>query len=137
MLFRSLREAHQAQVFRLLAKDMGGTLSVEQLADELSDLADVMLQVTLETCWVNLHHRHLPFPRFAIIGYGKLGGKELGYASDLDIVFLHDDEDDQAPEIYTRFAQRLNNWLTLRSGAGVLFETDLRLRPDGDSGLLV
>ena len=53
------------------------------------------------------------------------------------MLFRSDDEDDQAPEIYTRFAQRLNNWLTLRSGAGVLFETDLRLRPDGDSGLLV
>ena len=132
-----LRETHHAQIFRLLAKDLGGTLLVEQLADELSDLADVMLQVTLEICWTQLRNRHAEFPRFAIIGYGKLGGKELGYASDLDIVFLFDDPHEQAPEIYTRLAQRLNNWLTMRSGAGVLFETDLRLRPDGDSGLFV
>ena len=132
-----LREAHHAQIFRLLAKDLGGTLLVEQLADELSDLADVMLQVTLELCWTQLRNRHAPFPRFAIIAYGKLGGKELGYASDLDIVFLYDDPDEQAPEIYARLAQRLNHWLTLRSGAGVLFETDLRLRPDGVSGLMV
>ena len=132
-----LREAHHAQIFRLLAKDLGGTLRVEQLADELSDLADVMLQVTLELCWSQLRNRHTPLPRFAIIGYGKLGGKELGYASDLDIVFLFDDPDEQAPEVYARLAQKLNNWLTMRSGAGVLFETDLRLRPDGESGLFV
>ena len=76
-------------------------------------------------------------PRFAVIGYGKLGGKELGYASDLDIIFLYDDADERAPENYARLAQRINNWLTARTSAGVLFETDLRLRPTGASGLLV
>ncbi|MSQ52417.1 MAG: bifunctional [glutamate--ammonia ligase]-adenylyl-L-tyrosine phosphorylase/[glutamate--ammonia-ligase] adenylyltransferase [Betaproteobacteria bacterium] len=132
-----LREAHHAQIFRLLAKDLSGNLSVEHLADELSDLADAVLQVTLELCWMQLRNRHRQFPRFTIIGYGKLGGRELGYASDLDLVFLYDDPDDQAPEMYARLAQRLNNWLSLRTGAGVLFETDLRLRPDGASGLMV
>ena len=132
-----LREAHHAQIFRLLAKDLSGNLSVEQLADELSDLADAMLQATLELCWMQLRNRHCQFPRFAIIAYGKLGGKELGYASDLDLVFLYDDSDEHAPEMYARLAQRLNNWLSLRTGAGVLFETDLRLRPDGASGLMV
>ena len=73
-----LRESHHAQIFRLLAKDLGGNLSVEQLADELSDLTDMMLQVTLELCWTQLRERnarlmHREFPRFAIIGYGKLG----------------------------------------------------------------
>lgn len=132
-----LREAHHAQVFRLLAQDLAGMLTVEGLADELSDLADCMLQVTLELCWKQLGARHEDFPRFAVIGYGKLGGKELGYASDLDIIFLYEDAHEQAPETYARLAQRINNWLTTRTGAGVLFDTDLRLRPDGAGGLMV
>ena len=132
-----LRETHHAQVFRMLAQDLAGMLSVERHADYLSELADLMLQVALEICWTQLRARHRDFPRFAIIGYGKLGGKELGYASDLDIIFVYDDDDDAAPEVYARLAQRINNWLTSRTPAGVLFETDLRLRPDGASGLLV
>ena len=132
-----LREAHHAQVFRLLAQDLSGVLSVERLADDLSDLAGVMLQVTLELCWTQLRVRHRDEPRFAIIGYGKLGGKELGYASDLDLIFLYDDQDERAPEIYARLAQRLTRWLTSRTAAGVLFDIDLRLRPEGGSGLLV
>ena len=70
-----------------------------------------------------------PPPRFAIIGYGKLGGKELGYASDLDIVFLYDDDDVAAAESYARLALRINAWLTSATAAGRLYETDLRLRP--------
>ncbi len=132
-----LREAHHAQVFRLLAQDLSGVLSVEQLADHLSDLADAMLQATLELCWTQLRVRHRDAPRFAIVGYGKLGGKELGYASDLDLIFLYEDPDDRAPEIYARLAQRLSRWLTSRTAAGVLFDIDLRLRPEGGSGLLV
>ena len=133
-----LREAHQAQVFRLLAQDLAGLLSVERLADHLSALADLMLQVTLECAWQELPRRHLPgAPRFAVIAYGKLGGKELGYASDLDIIFLYDDPAEQAGDVYARLAQRLNRWLTSRTPSGVLFETDLELRPSGASGLLV
>ena len=74
---------------------------------------------------------------FAIIGYGKLGGKELGYVSDLDIIFLYDDPHPDAPEIYARLSQRINSWLTSYTSAGLLYETDLRLRPNGSSGLLV
>ena len=132
-----LREAHHAQVFRLLAQDLSGVLSVERLADDLSDLAGAMLQVTLELCWTQLRVRHRDEPRFTVIGYGKLGGKELGYASDLDLIFLYDDPDDRASEIYARLAQRLARWLTSRTAAGVLFDIDLRLRPEGGSGLLV
>ncbi len=133
-----LREQHQAQVFRLLAQDLAGLLTVERLADHLSALADLALEVTLELAWSQLANRHREgAPLFAIIGYGKLGGKELGYASDLDIIFLHDDPDERAPEVYARLAQRVNNWLTSRTSSGVLFETDLRLRPSGASGLLV
>jgi glutamate-ammonia-ligase adenylyltransferase len=138
----ALRDAHHAQMFHLLAQDLAGALSVERLADHLSDLADLMLQITLEVCWAQLRNKHEPEntagePRFAIIGYGKLGGKELGYASDLDIIFIYDDDNDAAAENYARLAARLNNWLSSRTGAGVLFETDLRLRPDGASGLMV
>src|SRR5260221_262431 len=93
-----LREAHQAQVFRLLAQDLSGLVGVERLADDLSDLADVMLQVTLELCWTQLRARHRDGSRFAIIGYGKLGGKGFGYASDLDLIFLYDDSHDARPE---------------------------------------
>jgi glutamate-ammonia-ligase adenylyltransferase len=66
-----------------------------------------------------------------------LGGNELGYASDLDLVFLYDDPATEAPEQYARLARRINHWLTSMTSAGVLYETDLRLRPDGVSGLLV
>ena len=133
-----LREAHQAQVFRLLAQDLAGLLTVERLADHLSALADAVLEETIRRAWRDLRTRHREgAPRFAVIGYGKLGGKELGYASDLDIIFLYDDEDDRAGEVYARLAQRINHWLSSRTSSGVLFETDLVLRPSGASGLLV
>src|SRR2546425_370371 len=133
-----LREMHQAQVFRLLAQDLAGLLSVERLADHLSALADLILEISLEQVLSELRGRHLEgAPRFAVVGYGKLGGKELGYASDLDLIFLYDDAHQQAPETYARLAQRFNNWLTARTSAGALFDTDLRLRPSGAAGLLV
>ena len=132
-----LREAHHAQVFRLLAQDLAGQLTVEVLADHLSALADLMLAITLELCWAQLRNRHREAPRFAIVAYGKLGGKELGYASDLDIIFLYDDADSRAPGLYSRLAQRINTWLTSATASGVLFETDLRLRPNGAGGLMV
>ena len=85
----------------------------------------------LRLVWRDLRTRHRETPLFAIVAYGKLGGKELGYASDLDLIFLHDDTAPEAAENYARLAQRLNNWLTSLTPAGVLYETDLRLRPDG------
>jgi glutamate-ammonia-ligase adenylyltransferase len=132
-----LREAHHTQVFHLLTQDLAGLLSVERHADYLSELADIMLDLTLRYCWRKLRRRHRDEPKFAVISYGKLGGKELGYASDLDIVFLFDDDALEAPEIYARLAQRMITWLSSRTAAGILFETDLRLRPSGESGLLV
>jgi glutamate-ammonia-ligase adenylyltransferase len=133
-----LREMHQAQVFRMLAQDLAGLLTVERLADHLSALADLALQTVIEQAWLDLPRKHLEGPpRFAVIAYGKLGGKELGYASDLDIIFLYDDPDERAPEVYARLAMRLQSWVTTRTSAGVLFETDLALRPSGASGLMV
>ena len=131
-----LRHFKHAQTMRLLAQDLGGLLTLETLSDHLSDLAGVVLEEVLRLAWP-LRPVHRASPRFAVIGYGKLGGKELGYASDLDLVFLYDDTAPEAPENYARFAQRINSWLTSTTAGGVLYETDLRLRPDGAGGLLV
>jgi glutamate-ammonia-ligase adenylyltransferase len=133
----ALRHFQHAQAFRLLAQDLAGMLTVERLADHLSALADTILAATLTEVWAHMQGRAAPPPRFAIIGYGKLGGKELGYASDLDLVFVYDDPDEAAAQRYTRLAQRINTWLSSNTGAGQLYETDLRLRPDGAAGLIV
>ncbi len=133
----TLRHFKQVQTLHLLAQDVAGRVTLERLSDHLSFLADTLLAETLKRCWSGLKTRHRETPRFAVIGYGKLGGKELGYASDLDLVFLYDDTDERAPETYARLAQRINTWLGTLTPAGILYETDLRLRPDGASGLLV
>ncbi|WP_287740330.1 bifunctional [glutamate--ammonia ligase]-adenylyl-L-tyrosine phosphorylase/[glutamate--ammonia-ligase] adenylyltransferase [Diaphorobacter sp.] len=132
-----LRRAHHAETFRTLARDVERRITVEQVADDLSALADSVLRVTAEWCWGRLRNRHREQPQFAVIGYGKLGGKELGYGSDLDIVFVFDDDDERAPEVYAAFVRKLINWLTVKTGEGDLFEIDTALRPNGNSGLLV
>ena len=132
-----LRETHHAQQFRLLALDLAGELSVERLADHLSALADVMVAATVRWAWKTVATRHVEEPRFAVIAYGKLGGKELGYVSDLDVIFLFDDEDDMAPSNYAKLAQRFITWMTAHTPAGILFDIDTALRPDGASGMLV
>jgi len=132
-----LRRAHHAEQFRTLARDVEGVLTVEQVADDLSALADAVLRVTARWCWDRLKNRHRDDPRFAVIGYGKLGGKELGYGSDLDIVFVYDDEDERAQEVYAAYVRKLINWMTVKTGEGDLYEIDTALRPNGNSGLLV
>jgi glutamate-ammonia-ligase adenylyltransferase len=132
-----LRHFHHAQVFQLLARDVEGLLPLETLSDHLTELADLILDRVMHLAWSGLRRRHREEPAFAIVGYGKLGGKELGYASDLDIIFLYDDPHPDAPEIYARLSQRINSWLTSYTSAGLLYETDLRLRPNGSSGLFV
>lgn len=136
-LLNLLRRAHHAELFRTLARDVEGKLTVEQVADDLSALADSVLRVTARWCWERLKNRHRETPQFAVIGYGKLGGKELGYGSDLDIVFVYEDADERAPETYAAFVRKLINWLTVKTGEGDLFEIDTALRPNGNSGLLV
>ncbi len=132
-----MRHFKHANIFRFAAQDINGELSPEKLSDYLSALADLILSVSLVFVWKNVRGKHLDVPKFAVIGYGKLGGKELGYASDLDIIFLYDDAAPEAGEVYARFAQRINNWFNSLTSAGLLYETDLQLRPDGNSGLLV
>lgn len=136
-LLNLLRRAQHAETFRTLARDVGGRITVEQVADDLSALADSVLRVTTQWCWNRLKNRHREVPQFGIIGYGKLGGKELGYGSDLDIVFVFDDDDERAPEVYAAFVRKLINWLTVKTGEGDLYEIDTALRPNGNSGLLV
>lgn len=136
-LLNLLRRAQHAETFRTLARDVEGFITVEQVADDLSALADSVLRVTAQWCWKRLKQRHREDPLFGIIGYGKLGGKELGYGSDLDIVFIFDDDDENAPEIYTAWVRKLINWLTVKTGEGDLYEIDTALRPNGNSGLLV
>ena len=132
-----LRDVHHAQVFRLLVADLDRRLTVERLADHLSALADHTLGLTVECVWQTLSKRHRDLPRFVVIGYGKLGGKELGYVSDLDLIFLFDDDHPDAAEIYAVLARRLINWLTTQTSSGNLFDIDLRLRPNGNAGLMV
>ncbi|MCL1961621.1 MAG: hypothetical protein FWG56_07600, partial [Desulfovibrionaceae bacterium] len=136
-LLNLLRRAHHAEVFRTLVRDVTGRLTVEQVADDLSALADAILRLTARWCWQRLRGKHREQPRLGFIAYGKLGGKELGYGSDLDIVFVFDDDDECAPVIYGALARKLIHWLTVKTGEGDLFETDTALRPNGNSGLLV
>jgi glutamate-ammonia-ligase adenylyltransferase len=142
-----LRQAHHTETFLTLLAELGigrdKPLPIEKVSDRLSALADLILGVTLERVWPIVANKYglnpnTP-PAFAVIAYGKLGGKELGYASDLDIVFLYDapDSDQGASERYAMFARRLIAWLTASTSAGVLFEIDTRLRPNGAAGLLV
>ena len=133
----TLRHFQHAQTFRLLVQDLAGQWTVEALSDELSRLADIILRQTLHHAWHSILKIHRPDPQFIIIGYGKLGGKELGYTSDLDLVYLYDDPHPEAADLYTKLARRLSTWLSSSTGAGSLYELDLRLRPNGDSGFLV
>jgi [glutamine synthetase] adenylyltransferase / [glutamine synthetase]-adenylyl-L-tyrosine phosphorylase len=131
------RETHHALVFKLLTQDLKGLWTIERLSDQLSEAADRTLQTAIDLCWEQLPKRFRERPQIAAIAYGKLGGKELGYASDLDLVFVHEDEDERAQEAYSQLAQRVSNWLSTRTSSGLLFEIDLRLRPNGNAGLLV
>ena len=134
-----MRDLQRQVSFQLLAQDLAGVLSVEKLADQLSALADLLLNETIHRVWplvLRVTAAEAPPPKFAIIAYGKLGGKELGYSSDLDLVFIYNDPDPDAAERYTKLASRLTSWLSTMTSSGRLYETDLRLRPDGDAGLL-
>ncbi len=151
----ALRNVRHSGVLRVAAADVTGSHSPMVVSDHLTALAEVILQEVLNLAWSDLVKKHgLPAKvvghpadkGFAIIGYGKLGGIELGYGSDLDIVFLHTGDvvapTDGARPIETgvfflRLAQRMIHLLTTHTPSGKLYEIDLRLRPSGASGLLV
>lgn len=140
-LLNLLRRALHAEVFRTLARDVEGYITVEQVADDLSALAESILKVTTRWCWKHVRNKHRTEadfqPQFGIIAYGKLGGKELGYGSDLDIVFVYEDDHEQAGQAYAALVRKLITWLTVKTSEGDLFEIDTALRPNGNSGLLI
>jgi glutamate-ammonia-ligase adenylyltransferase len=135
-----MRDIQRQISFQLLAQDLEGVLTVESLGDQLSALADMLLNETLHRVWPLIakpdHLGNLPPMKMAIIAYGRLGGKELGYSSDLDLVYLYEDDREDATELYTKLGRRITSWLSTMTSSGRLYEVDLRLRPDGDAGLL-
>jgi len=158
----ALRLFKQASVLRVAAADVANAVPLMEVSNNLTDIAEVILQAALELAWQHLSERHgRPAcvsgsktagskleKGFVIVAYGKLGGLELGYGSDLDLVFLHGASGsanavtDGAKPIadtvfYARLGQRIIHILTAVTPAGVLYETDMRLRPSGASGLLV
>ena len=135
--------------FRIAIADYDETLTIMRVSDSLTELAETVLQFALDVAWRDLVHKHGKpgDSSLAIIAYGKLGGLELSYGSDLDLVFLHDPvaagamTDGEKPlectMFFTRLVRRLMHFLTTQTTSGVLYEVDTRLRPDGKSGLLV
>ncbi len=133
-----LREAHHAWVLKVLAQDLDARIDVRAVSDALSLAADIALDAALCCVHQRLTGRFELPAGLSIIAYGKLGGKELGYGSDLDIVFLYDAPlAGEAASTYPRLVQRLISWLGVQTAAGRLFEIDTALRPNGQSGLML
>ncbi|MEE4185320.1 MAG: bifunctional [glutamate--ammonia ligase]-adenylyl-L-tyrosine phosphorylase/[glutamate--ammonia-ligase] adenylyltransferase [Gammaproteobacteria bacterium] len=155
--FEAVRNFQQAAVFRVAVADLNGLLPLMKVSDRLTDIAELVLEEALRLAEYELSARHgQPYcvadgvrrrAGFGIAGYGKLGGLELGYGSDLDIVFLHDstgtaEQTDgpqplENPVYFARLARRITHILTMTTPTGPLYEVDTRLRPSGNSGLLV
>lgn len=143
----TLRHFKQTNVLRVAAADVMGIMPLMVVSDHLTEIAEVILNRILEIATAHLgkrgtkaRSRKSPDTGFAIIGYGKLGGIELGYGSDLDLVFLHDQFDPHDTDrsvFFARLGQRIIHMLNTHTPAGVLYEVDMRLRPSGASGLLV
>ncbi len=152
-----LRHFKQSNELRVAAADISKAVTLMQVSDYLSWIADVLLDMAFDIAWQELVEKygrptcssdgHLCERGFAIIAYGKLGGLELGYGSDLDLVFLHGGEKDSLltdgeqalslTEFFVRLGQRIIHLLTLPTAAGIAYEVDMRLRPNGASGFLV
>ena len=148
----ALRVFKHAQTLHVAASDIAGTRHLMKVSDYLTYIAEVILDAVLAMAWKHLTRKHgVPpgmsraLPEFLIVGYGKLGGIELGYGSDLDLVFLHRSSkgatDGRRPVdtsvFFTRLGQRMIHLLTALTPAGSLYEVDMRLRPSGNAGLLV
>ena len=153
-LMTVLREFKHLNVLRVAAADIMGVIPLMVVSDYLTWIAESIVNQVVIRTWAMLTEKH-GFPpdtgndsiNFAIIGFGKLGGIELGYGSDLDLVFLYDCEDGNAPtdgasplacaQFYGRLGLKIRHILDTKMLSGVLYEVDLRLRPNGESGLLV
>ena len=152
-----LRQFRRTEIFKLAATDVIHVHEIWDVGAKLSTIADVVLEKVLQLSWRTVCKRHgipeciiddqLYQPGMAIIAYGKLGGLEMGYGSDLDIVFLHDsggkkqytngDKSIDNSQFFIRVAQKVLHILGTRTHSGILYETDTRLRPDGRAGMLV
>ena len=152
-----LGQFQRASMFRIAVADFNGSLPIMRVSDSLSDLAETVLDIALGIAWNDMVSKHgqptytVDGERrragFGVIAYGKLGGIELSYGSDLDLVFLHDSHGDKQQTngekpidnamFFGRLVRRLVHFLTTQTGSGSLYEIDTRLRPDGKSGLLV
>ncbi len=150
----ALRQFKQAQLLRVAAADIAGTLPVMKVSDHLTWLAEAMIDAVVQQAWTQMvarfgqptHLRDREGRGFAVVGYGKLGGWELGYSSDLDLVFLHDcpadvmtdgEREIDGRQFYLRLAQRIMHLFSTRTSSGILYEVDARLRPSGAAGMLV
>lgn len=151
----ALRHFKLAHRLRVAASEIAGTLPLMKVSDYLTWLAEAILDEVLALAWRHTVARHgrprrsdgTPCdPAFVILGYGKVGGIELGHGSDLDLVFIHDADPDvdtdgakpiDAAQFYTRLGQRIIHLVTTQTTSGQLYEVDMRLRPSGASGLLV
>ena len=152
MLMDGLRQFKLCQQLRIAASDISDSLPINNVSDKLTVLAEVILEHAVNAAWMQMRERygvpsHLEGNEkgFAVIGYGKLGGYELGYGSDLDLVFLHNaprgistdgKKSLEAQQFYIKLAQRIMHLLNTKTLFGQLYETDLRLRPSGNAGLL-
>lgn len=143
----ALRHFQQAAVFRVAVADLSGRLPVMRVSDHLTDIAELIIERVVDlsmrqicdrwgvpTCGEGPERRIV---NICVVGYGKLGGRELGYGSDLDLVFLHDSAGTDNQVFFLRLAQRIMHLLTMHSAAGRLYDVDVRLRPSGKGGLLV
>ncbi|MBA3501902.1 MAG: bifunctional [glutamate--ammonia ligase]-adenylyl-L-tyrosine phosphorylase/[glutamate--ammonia-ligase] adenylyltransferase, partial [Deltaproteobacteria bacterium] len=137
-LWSAVAEIKNGHVLRVGLADFGGALDPLAVCNELTSIAEACLQQSLEIVERQLTERHGPTPgKLAVLAMGKLGGRELGYAADLDVVFVYTAEDEGAVEHFSRWAQRLLGALRQRTARGRLYEVDTRLRPSGSQGLLV
>ncbi|MBP6439314.1 MAG: bifunctional [glutamate--ammonia ligase]-adenylyl-L-tyrosine phosphorylase/[glutamate--ammonia-ligase] adenylyltransferase [Thermomonas sp.] len=144
----ALNEVRQALSFRIALALLDARCDAQSCAQRLAWLADAVVACVLRIAMGEMRAAHgvIPAGRFAVLGYGSLGGEELGFGSDLDLVFLYDSADDaqsdgarplDAPRWFARLGQKIVALLGVGTGAGRLFEVDVRLRPDGAKGLLV
>ncbi|MDA0110131.1 bifunctional [glutamate--ammonia ligase]-adenylyl-L-tyrosine phosphorylase/[glutamate--ammonia-ligase] adenylyltransferase [Vibrio sp. La 4.2.2] len=150
----ALRQFKQTCILRIAAADIAGVLPVMKVSDHLTYLAEAIVEAGINQAWQQMaakygeptHLKDRGSKGFAVIGYGKVGGWELGYNSDLDIVFMHDcpvsaytdgKKDIDGRQFYLRLAQRIIHIFSTRTASGILYEVDTRLRPSGASGLLV
>jgi [glutamine synthetase] adenylyltransferase / [glutamine synthetase]-adenylyl-L-tyrosine phosphorylase len=132
---RALHRFHRRETLRIGARDLTCRLEVRQITNEISWLADAIVQIAFEQAWRELSARFENSDcRFAVIGVGKLGGEELNFSSDIDLLYVFSGE--EHTEFSTKLARRITQILTEHTGDGALYRVDLRLRPEGSRGAI-